>query len=110
MKVRAEETGQLVPESYAAKVEEEADRIIFYGRFEAGTMVQVLLQDEQGNLRRYPVKTTTEEFQAMCVGTFQRADEKAVDKYINKEGLAGTYQIKVLIDGKIYETGVEITV
>lgn len=109
MKVRAEKTGQLVPASYAAKVEEEADRMIFYGRFEAGTMVQVLLQDEQGNLRRYPVKTTTEEFQAMCVGTFQKADEKAVDKYINKEGLAGTYQVSVLIDDKIYETGVEIT-
>jgi len=53
-------------------------------------------------------------FLAMCVGTFQKADSREVDTFINKTGLSGEYQVKVLAqvgedEYKVYETGVVIS-
>ncbi len=113
MKVKAEETGALLPEDFKAKIVEEADRVLVNGFFEENSIAQVLLvQGEE--VIRYAVDTVPKNFQAMCVGTFQKADTREVDTFINKTGLSGEYQIKVLAQEgedtyKIYETGVTIS-
>ena len=113
MKVRAEETGELLPAEYKAKVVEEDDRVLVNGFFEENSIAQVLLvQGEE--VTRYLINTAPMNFQAMCVGTFQKADSREVDTFINKTGLSGEYQVKVLAqtgedEYKIYETGVVIS-
>ncbi len=113
MKVKAEETGELLPADFKAKVVEEDDRVLVNGFFEENTIAQVLLvQGEE--VTRYAVDTVPKNFQAMCVGTFQKADTREVDTFISKNGLSGEYQIKVLAQEgedtyKIYETGVTIS-
>ena len=114
MKVKAEETGELLPAEFKAKIVEEDDRILVNGFFEENTIDQVLLIDEAGTVKRYEINTVPQHFQAMCVGTFQKADSREVDTFINKTGLSGKYQVKVLVQvGEdsyaIYETGVTVT-
>lgn len=114
MKVKAEETGKLLPAEFKAKIVEEDDRFLVNGFFEENTIDQVLLYAENGDIVRYEINTVPQHFQAMCVGTFQKADSREVDTFINKTGLSGKYQVKVLVqDGedsyKIYETGVTVT-
>ena len=114
MKIKADETGELLPEEFKAHVVEEDDRVLVNAYFEENTMAQVLLYKEDGDIVRYPVNTAPQKFQAMCVGTFQKADTREVDTFINKNGLSGTYNIKVLAqvgeeDYKIYETGVSFS-
>lgn len=110
MKIKAEETGDLVPEHYEAKIIEEDDRFNFNAIFEAGEMAQLLLEDETAAILRYPINTIPQKFQAMCVGTFQKADPRNVDTYINKTGLSGRYEIKLIASEKLYETGITIEV
>ncbi len=113
MKVKAEETGELLPADFKAKVVEEDDRVLVNGFFEENSIAQVLLvQGEE--VTRYAVDTVPKNFQAMCVGTFQKADSREVDTFISKNGLNGEYLIKVLTQEgedtyKIYETGVTIS-
>nr|MBR5318269.1 aryl-sulfate sulfotransferase [Peptococcaceae bacterium] len=113
MKVKAEETGRLLPAEFRAKIVEEDDRFLVNGFFEENTIAQVLLV-KGVDIIRYNIDTVPKHFQAMCVGTFQKADSREVDTFINKTGLSGEYQVKVLVqDGedsyKIYETGVAVT-
>ena len=44
----------------------------------------------------------------MCVGTFQKADPRNVDVFVNKTGLNGPQTVKLLLADKIYETGLTI--
>ena len=88
--------------------------ILINGFFEENTIDQVLLIDEAGEVKRYEINTVPQHFQAMCVGTFQKADSREVDTFINKTGLSGKYQVKVLAqvgedEYAIYETGVVVT-
>lgn len=104
----------LLPEDFKAKIIEETDRMNLNAFFEENTMAQVLLVDEAGEVLRYHVNTAPQAFQAMCVGTFQKADTREVDTFITKTGLSGKYQVKVLVEEgednyKIYQTGVTIT-
>ncbi len=109
MKIKAVETGERVPDHYEASITEEEDRVLFNAIFEAGEMAQLLLVDGDGGVKRYPVNTVPQAFQAMCVGTFQKADPRNIDVYINKTGLSGKYQVKLIAEEKLYETGVSIT-
>ncbi|AFQ43862.1 aryl-sulfate sulfotransferase [Desulfosporosinus meridiei] len=109
MKIKAQETGELVPEHYEASIIEEEDRLTFNAIFETGEMAQLLLVDEAGEVRRYPINTVAQNFQAMCVGTFQKADPRNVDVFINKTGLSGNYQVMLVAEEKLYETGVTIS-
>ena len=114
MKVKAEETGALLPAEFKAKIVEEDDRILVNGFFEENSIAQVLLVDGENNILRYPIDTVPKRFQAMCVGTFQKADSHEVDTFINKTGLSGDYQVNVLVqvgedEYAIYETGVVVT-
>lgn len=106
MKIKATESEELIPDQYRASVVEEEDRFIFNATFESGEMVQLLLEDEASNIKRYPVNTVAKSFQAMCVGTFQKTDPRNVDVFVNKTGLAGRYALKVVIGDSIYQTGI----
>lgn len=108
LKIKAQETGELLPRDYEASIAEEEDRITFNAVFESGETAQLILMDEDGALLRYPINTVAQNFQAMCVGTFQKADPRNVDVFINKTGLTGRYQVKVIAADKLYETGVVI--
>ena len=108
MKVRAEETGKLLPAEFKAKIVEEDDRVLVNGFFEENTIAQVLLVKGEETVR-YAIDTVPKQYQAMCVGTFQKADSREIDT-----GLSGEYQVKVLVQEgedsyKIYETGVVVT-
>lgn len=108
MKIKAIETGEFVPEHYEAKIVEEEDRFNFNAIFESGEMAQLLLINEAGEILRYPINTVAKNFRAMCVGTFQKTDPRNVDTFINKTGLSGKYQVKLITSEKLYETGVTI--
>ena len=72
MKIKAEETGELIPDTYHANIVEEEDRVLFNAIFENGETAQLLLVAENGDILRYPINTTPQAFQAMCVGTLDR--------------------------------------
>ena len=45
----------------------------------------------------------------MCCGTFVEKDERKVSCSVNKAGLSGTYDVRIFVDDKKYETGLQIT-
>lgn len=101
-------SGEMLPESCNARIEDEDDRFTFFSRFEKGQLVMLLL--EQGEEKhRYFISTTAVAFLAMCCGTFLDSDERNTRTSINKAGMKGTYDVRVIIDDKKYETGVKIT-
>lgn len=108
MKVKADETGEIIPEHYNASILEEEDRIMVNAIYTEGEFVQILLVDENGETRRYPVNTVGQDFTAMCVGTFQKENPCDIDTFINKIGLVGPQTVKILCEDKIYETGIVI--
>ena len=101
-------SGEMLPESCNARIEDEIDRFTFFSRFEKGQLVMLLL--EQGEeVHRYFISTTAVPFLAMCCGTFLDSDDRNTRTNINKTGLKGTYDVRVIIDDKKYETGVKIS-
>ena len=106
-KLPAQSAGQL-PEHYEAKVVEELDRIQFSAIFEEGEYAMLVLAGADGSEHKYAISTVAQDFQAMCVGTFQKANPQSVDVFVNKDGLSGKYAVKVLCEDKLYDTGVEI--
>lgn len=102
-----ESCGEMLPESCNARIEDEDDRFTFFSRFEKGQLVMLML--EQGEEKhRYFISTTAVPFLAMCCGTFLDSDERNTRTAINKTDLKGTYDVRVIIDDKKYETGVQI--
>ena len=57
----------------------------------------------------YFISTAKHRFAAMCVGTFVEKDERKVSCAVNKAGLKGTYDVRIIIDDKKYETGLQLT-
>lgn len=109
--VPAEPTGELIPEHYQLSVKEDVDRIVVNGTYEKGELVMIILIGEDDSVHRYFVPTTAQPAfgAAMCVGTFQKADPRNIDTFINKEGLQGNFAVKVICDDKLYETGISIS-
>lgn len=112
IKIKADETGEIIPDEYRIHITEEDDRLLINGYYEEGIVAQILLQSAE-EIRRYEIPTHPENFGAMCVGSFQKADRKEVDVYINKTGLHGSYRLKILLqvdenEYKIYETNITI--
>ena len=101
------ETNQVIDSWHQVHIEEDEDRFVFHGRFERGSLVQILLQSDK-ETRPYYVNTAATWALAMCSGAFLENDERTIKKNISKEGLSGIYEIKVLIEGKIWKTGVSI--
>ncbi len=98
--------GGEVPDQYNVRIGLEEDRIILKATFEKGQMVMLLLEGDE--TIGYFVPTTKRPFLAMCVGTFQEADERAVEFPISRKGLTGSYNLKLIIDELKYDTGVHI--
>jgi arylsulfate sulfotransferase len=88
-------------------IEEDEDRIVFYGKFEPGTLVMLCLEG-QAKSHHYFVNTAAVRYLAMCSGVFLENDVRDIKMNISKEGLAGKLEIKIIIDDKKYETGVTI--
>ena len=106
--VPAEACGELMPEFCNAHIEDEYDKFTFLSRFVKGDLV--LLQLEKGDeIHRYYISTTSRPATAMCVGTFLDTDDRNTRTVISKTGLSGTYDVRVIINDKKYETGVQIT-
>ena len=93
---------------YEAVLEEEDDRFTFKATFESGQLVMLMLEqnDEQHG---YFISTAKTPFAALCCGTFIEKDARKISCSINKAGLSGTYEVRVIVDDKKYETGIKIT-
>lgn len=106
--IPAEVCGQLLPETCNARVEEEFDKFTFFCRFMKGDLAMMLL--EQGDeVHRYYISTTAVPSKAMCCGSFLDTDDRNTRTCVTKTGLKGTYDIRVIIEDKKYETGIQIT-
>lgn len=99
--------GELLPEDCNARIEEEDDRFIFHSRFEKGQMVMLLLEKGEEK-HRYFISTTAVSHLAMCCGTFLDSDERNTRTFVNKAGLSGEFDVRVIVDDKKYETGIKI--
>lgn len=113
LKIKADETGEMIPANYNILIQEEIDRFLVQGTFVQNSLAQIILTNDDTTLR-YDVDTAEKEFLAMCVGTFQKEDSTQIDTFINKTGLSGSYAISILVEAgennyKVYQTGISIT-
>ena len=68
-----------------------------------------MLTMEQGEeVHPYFISTAKSPFAALCCGTFIEKDARKVKLSVNKAGLAGTYDVRVIVDDKKFETGIKI--
>lgn len=102
-----EPSGELLPYRYEGRITEEDDRFTFKAIFEGGQMVMLTL--EQGEEEHpYFISTSKNKFTALCCGTFIEKDPRNVTLSVNKEGLRGTYDVRLIVDDTKYETGIRI--
>ncbi len=101
----AEEVNAQPDSWHGILLEEDEDRIVFHGKFEKGTLVMICLEGEEGN-HHYFVNTAAVSHLAMCSGAYLEKDDRDVKMNISKEGLQGSYAIKLIINDKKFETGV----
>ena len=106
--VPATATGELIPDFCGARIEDAFDNFTFYSRFVKGDLVLLQLEKED-EIHRYYISTTATPNKAMCCGTFLDTDDRNTRTCITKEGLSGTYDVRVIINDTKYETGVQIT-
>jgi arylsulfate sulfotransferase len=100
-------SGELLHEDCCAHLIEETDRLCLKARFESEQNVRLLLCQGQ-TIRTYPVNTTDRFAQFSCL-PYIEPDPRNTSTAVNKAGLSGLYDIRVSIDGKVYETGVTVT-
>lgn len=103
-----EPSGELLPYRYEAGLTEEEDRFTFKAVFEGGQLVMLNLEKE-GEEHSYFISTSKNKFTALCCGTFIEKDPRNVTLSVNKAGLSGTYDVRVIVDDQKYETGIRIT-
>lgn len=105
--IPAEIANEQLSHIYEASIEEEDDRFTFRATFESGQLVMLML--EQGEEQHgYFISTAKNKFAALCCGTFIQKDARKVSCSVNKYGLKGTYDVRVIVDDKKYETGIQI--
>lgn len=105
--IPAELANEQLSHIYEASLDEEDDRINFHATFEAGQLVMLML--EQGEEQHgYFISTAKNKFSALCVGTFIEKDARKVTCSVNKAGLKGTYDLRIIVDDKKYDTGIKI--
>ena len=89
------------------KITKQEDRLVFTGTFKRGSDVNIILYRNLIS-KVYNVRISTRPYTALCVDVFSDEENesgKTITKYINDEGLNGTYSIYVSIEGKLYNTG-----
>ena len=105
--IEMESCGEDLPHIYEPMVDEEDDRFTFNAIFESGQLVMLML--EQGEEKHgYFISTAKNIFAALCCGTFIEKDARKVKCSVNKAGLKGTYDLRMIVDDKKYETGIKI--
>ena len=102
------EAGGMIPDKYNVRIGIEEDRIILKAIFEKGQMV--MLQFEGETTHSYFVPTTRRPFLAMCVGTFQESDDRAVEFPVSKQELSGEFRVSLIVDEYKYETGISVKI
>ncbi len=106
--IPAEDTGELLPDKHEARITDEVDMFTFESKFEKGQLVMLLLESDK-ETRKYFISTAAGTHRgAMCTGTFLPSDDRETKKIVSKEGLDGSYRVKVIVDGKKYDTGFTI--
>ena len=88
----------------------EEDRLVIKGRFKRGSDVNVILYKDM-HMLEYDFPVSKKPYTALCVDVFTEDENKngiVVNKYINDEGLYGTYAIFIEIDGTLYKTDVSV--
>lgn len=102
-----EEVMELVDPWHNIIIEEDEDRIVFHGKFERGSLVMLLLQNSE-ETHGYFLNTAAVANLAMCSGAFLEDDDRDLKLNVSKRGLKGKLDIKVIVEDKIYQTGVSI--
>ena len=103
-----EPSKEMLSHIYEASIEEEDDRFSFKATFESGQLVMLMLEKDNEQ-HGYFISTAKTPFAALCCGTFIEKDARKVTCSVNKEGLNGTFDVRVIVDDKKYETGITIT-
>lgn len=101
-----EEVQELPDSFHEILVEEDEDRIVFHGKFEHGSLAMIVLEGKEQH--GYFLNTAASWHLAMCSGAFLETDDRNLKLNISKNGLAGRYDIKVIINDKKYQTGVSL--
>jgi len=105
--IEMDSCGEELSHIYEASIEEESDRFTFKATFESGQLVMMTL--EQGEeIHSYFISTAKSPFAALCCGTFIEKDARKVKCSVNKAGLSGTYDVRMIVDDKKFETGIQI--
>ncbi len=107
--IPADQTGEMIPAEVDLRVTEDPDLVDIQAKFEKGDLVQIQL-DNGDEIRKYFVSTSAGPRGAMCAGTFLPEDDRDTRNIVTKDGLEGNYELRILINDKVYETGVEINV
>ena len=95
--------------SHNIELVKEADRLSISGNFVKNSNLRVILT-KGFEKRFYRFKVSNEMHAALCVSVFAPANESSgeninITRYINAEGLSGTYNIYLEIGEEIYDTG-----
>ncbi len=89
-------------ESRNINITKENDRLVVKGEFVEKDEIKVILS-KNFIVKEYEIIVSSKPYTAMCVDIFTDSNEKLnAYKYINDEGLKGTYNIYMELNGKIY--------
>lgn len=96
----------VVPSTYELEVSQQKDRLIITGLYNKVDVVDVVLRKGFSE-RYYPIMISDNQYTAMCVYLPNKnADDTklTVSKYINNDGLEGSYNVYIRINGVLYNT------
>ena len=85
----------------------EVDRLAFSGKFKKDEDVKVILYTNFVS-NYYNIKISKKPYTALCLDVFTEEETEngiSITRYINADGLKGSYSIYLEIDGKVYKTG-----
>lgn len=85
----------------------EVDRLAFSGKFKKDEDVKVILYTNFVS-NYYNIKISKKPYTALCLDVFTEEETEngiSITRYINADGLKGSYSIYLEIDGKVYNTG-----
>jgi len=103
-----EETSEAVDAWNQIRIEEDEDRLVFHGRFQRGQLAMVIM-DNGSEKKGYFINTAAVNYLAMCSGAYLEDDDRVIKMNISKSSLpAGKCEVKVLVEDRIFQTGVVI--
>lgn len=85
----------------------EVDRLAFSGKFKKDEDVKVILYTNFVS-NYYNIKISKKPYTALCLDVFTEEETEngiSITRYINADGIKGSYSIYLEIDGKVYNTG-----